>query len=121
MPVYRLKCQSCEQSWDLFLKMSEYDNLPACECGGKPVRQICAPAVIGDISPYVSPGTGKLIDSRAKQAEDLRVSNSFIKEPGVEKDIARNREYVAEKAFAPIAKGVDAAVRNLVNAGKIES
>lgn len=77
--------------------------------------------VIGDIQPYVSPGTGRLIQSRAQQTEDLRVSNSFIKEPGVEKDIARNKQYVAEKSFEPIAKGVDAAVRNLVNAGQIES
>ena len=101
--------------------MSEYDNLPKCGCGGPMERVLCAPAIQAGFISYVSPGTGKLIESRNQQREDLKASNSIINEPGLKTDIARYREETAEKAFSPIAAGVDAAVTALVNSGQIES
>jgi hypothetical protein len=101
--------------------MSEYDNLPLCECGGEVFRKLCAPAVHGDITPYISPGTNTLIDSRAKQREDLLKSNSIINEPGLKQDISRWKTEKAEKDFSPIAAAVDAKVSQLVSSGKIES
>lgn len=82
---------------------------------------MCAPAVRGDIEPYLSPGTNKWVESRTKQREDLRASGAILYEPGIEKDVARNRERTLERSFSPIAAGVDAAVSQLVNSGKIES
>lgn len=101
--------------------MSEYDNLPTCDCGGTFARMLCAPAVHTDITPYQSPGTGEWINSRSAQREDLLKSGSFINEPGVKQDIARRKVEVAEKAFAPVADSIDSTVRELVNAGKLES
>ena len=120
MPMYRIKCPQCLSQKDIFLKMSEYDNLPE-HCGGKTERVICAPAVHTDITPYISPGTGKEVSSRSQQREDLLKSNAFIAEPGVTQDIARWKQEKADKSFAPIETAVDNTVRQLVNAGQLES
>ena len=84
-------------------------------------RVISAPYIAPDITPYVSPGSGKVINSRTQQEYDLKATNSIINEPGLDKDIARNKEYQAEKSFAPIANGVDNIVRQLVNERKLDS
>lgn len=121
MPVYRVKCRICDKAWEIFRRMSDYDRLPWCECGGITARQICAPAIHADITPYVSPGTGKVIGSRAQQREDLLKSNSVINEPGLSRDIARRKVEVEEKSFAPVAAGIDSIVRDLVSCNQIES
>jgi len=120
MPMYRVKCPVCFSQKDIFLKMSEYDELPS-HCGKKVERVICAPAIHTDITPYISPGTGKEVSSRSQQREDLLKSNAIMAEPGIEKDVARWKEEKREKTFAPVAEAVDNAVKQLVNAGKIES
>jgi hypothetical protein len=106
----------------MFRKLAEYNNLPACSyCSTTMIRLVCAPAVIADFVPYKSPSTGKIIESRSAQTEDLKRSGKFLYEPGVEKDIARNRIDIEEKTFAPISNAVDNIVRDLVNNGKVEA
>lgn len=120
MPLYRVKCPHCEVQDDVFRKMSEYDDLPL-HCGVKMERVVCAPAVHADITPYVSPGSGKYITSRSQMKEDLRATGSILNEPGLRKDVARWGEEKREKDFAPIAAGVDEAVKKLVATSQIES
>lgn len=120
MPIYRVECKVCGETTDIFRRMSEYDNLPE-HCGEKTSRVICAPAVHADIAPYISPASGRIINSRSSQAEDLRRTNSILNEPGLKQDISRWKDYTAEKAFAPIASGVDEAVKKLVATSQIES
>lgn len=120
MPLYDIACQ-CGARDTIFRKIAEMDSLPICACGGAFSRCLSAPHISTEIQPYVSPNTGAYIDSRAKRADDLRRSNAFLYEPGVEKDIARNREHRKERDFAPIAAAVDEKVRQLVNSGTIES
>jgi len=73
------------------------------------------------IEAYISPGTGKYIETREQQREDLKRSGAILHEPGLEQDIARNKAEKAEKDFAPVAAAVDATVTQLVNKGLIES
>ena len=120
MPRYNIRCE-CGLADTIFRKIAEMDSLPVCACGKLFERALSAPMVISEFQPYQSPVTGKWIDSKTKRNEDLRVSGSYIYEPGVEKDVLRKREEVQEKAFEPVAAGVDAAVRQLVNSGKLES
>lgn len=119
--MYLVKCGVCSALSDIFLKMSDYDNLPICACGGFTTRAICAPAIQASFTEYISPGTGKLIQSRNQQREDFKVSNSIMNEPGVAADIARNKLEAAEKAFAPIASGIDDTIRHLSTAGQLEN
>ncbi len=120
MPIYRVECPECGDRQEIFRKMSEYDNLPS-HCGAVTKRLICAPAVHTDISPYVSPASGKVINSRSAQAEDLKRTNSILNEPGLKQDISRWKSYNEEKAFAPVAAGVEEAVKKLVATNQIES
>ena len=118
--MYRIECVICLERFDIFKKMSEYDDLPF-HCGAKTSRIMCAPSVITDLQPYVSPASGKLINSRSAQAEDLKRTNSILNEPGLTTDVRRWGEEKKEKAFSPIAAGIDQAVSALVATQKIES
>ena len=121
MPLYATLCETCNRRQDLFRTIAERDDLPQCGCGGKLTRILTAPAITADIEPYISPATGKLISSRVEQREDLARSGHFLHEPGVEKDVERNRAYTMEKAFEPVARAVDEKVAQLVSQGQIQS
>lgn len=73
------------------------------------------------IEPFISPGTGKLVDSKTFYKEDLKRSGAIPWEPGIKEEIARNKLYEQEKAFAPIAAKVDEYVASAVVAGKLET
>jgi len=120
MPLYSIACQ-CGETDTVFRKLSEYDDLPYCHCGLRFERRITAPMIGGFFEPYVSPATGKVITSRNAQADDLKRSGSILFEPGLDRDIARNKQSSDEKAFAPVAAAVDETVRKLVNTGKLEA
>lgn len=83
-------------------------------------RTVSAPAVIPEIAPFVSPN-GKYITSRQEWREDMKSSGAIPWEQGLDKDIARNKESQLEKAFEPIAAGVDEAVSAMVQSGKLET
>ena len=120
MPIYSIICPKCSREDSIFRKIAEMDNLPGCTyCGTVVERRISAPMVIAEFQAYRSPNTGKIIESRDAQREDLRRSGAILYESGVEKDVARNKIDAQEKAFAPIAAAVDNTVRELVNAGKV--
>lgn len=102
--------------------MEERDNLPLCrKCQGEVFRIISAPSFIPEITPFVSPNSEKLINSRAQWREDLKRSGAIPWEPGINAQIARNREDAKEKAFKPIADAVDNAVAAAVASGKLET
>lgn len=122
MPLYDVECKSCGERDTVFRKIDERDNLPRCACSGELFRVISAPmlnAVM--LEPFVSPGTGEIIDSRTKYKEDLRRSGAIPWEPGLKEEIARNKAHEQEKAFAPIAAKVDEYVASAVAAGKLET
>lgn len=123
MPLYQTLCKHCKAQSQIWRKVDDRDKTPSCDtCGSASVsRIISAPYIAPDIQPYVSPGSGRVINSRRQQDYDLRATNSIINEPGLKNDIARRKTEVAEATFAPISSAVDNTVRNLVNAGKLEA
>jgi putative FmdB family regulatory protein len=122
MPLYTTICKKCGSRDSIYKKIDERDNLPSCNsCDGECQRIIEAPSVHAAFQAYTSPNTGKYIESRDAQRNDLRASGAFLYEKGVEQDVARNKIRAQEKAFAPIERAIDDTVRNLVNNGKLES
>lgn len=122
MPLYETKCDDCGRKSPIWRRVADRDSLPNCDvCNGVLERVISAPYIAPDIQSYISPATGKIINSRVQQHDDLERSGHFIKEPGLEKDVARWKEEKKEKSFAPVAAAIDASVNNLVNRGLIES
>jgi hypothetical protein len=102
-------------------KIENRDSLPECSCGAVFTRIIDRPMVIGEIPSYHSPTDGRLITSRSERKADLARSKAIEWEPGIEKDIERRRKHLADEAFKPISDGIDNIVRDLNNAGKLET
>ena len=113
MPIYEAHCQKCGRYQDYYQTVSNCHDTPMC-CADKTSKVIrSAPMAIVDIPAYVSPVTGKLINSRKQRHEDLVSTNSRPWEgrEQEEKEAARHRAYreadddrkltiAAETAFA---------------------
>lgn len=84
-------------------------------------RVISAAAVNIDLSPYISPATGRVINSRTQMRDDLERSGHILNEPGLKQDVARWKTEADNKLFEPVARAVDEQVRNMVNTNQLES
>jgi hypothetical protein len=71
MPIYKVGCDTCGDTRDIFRSLKEYDDLPMC-CGASMHRRVCAPAVIADIQPYRSMATGEFIEGRRQHRDHLK-------------------------------------------------
>ena len=106
MPYYDFKCHSCGKVSAQFRKINDRDSPPYC-CGFRAVRQISAPSIRPEIPAYVSPASGKVINSRAQQREDLLRENCTINEPGLKRDIERRSAELKERDLVKIDASVD--------------
>ncbi len=71
MPLYDIRCTTCDIKREIFKTLKSMDDLP--ECCGKPMqRMVSAPMVMGDIQPYQSQIDGSMITSRSKHRDHLR-------------------------------------------------
>lgn len=122
MPMYTVQCSTCSSRETIWRRVDDRDkNLPFC-CEISTSRIIVAPLLAPDFpEPYISPASGRLITSRNAQREELKKTGMLILEPGLKADIKLNAERAKEKAFEPIAAGVEEKVREMVQTGKIES
>lgn len=122
MPQYDVECEVCKLKAVIFRKVEERNDLPVCGCGGKVNRLISRPYLGGvNFTPFISPATGELVDSPTKWRNDLRKSGHIPYEAGMKEDIARNREHAKEKAFEPVAKAVDDALRATLAVNTLET
>lgn len=117
MPLYDIRCNACGDIQSIFRLVSLRDNLPDCVCEGTFSRVLSAPMVQVEISPYKSPGTGRMISSRSEMKEDLKRSGAIMYEPGMREQIARRKAEVATDSFKPIEAAVDNTVKNLISSG----
>lgn len=121
MPTYLSRCGECGKHFEYFSSIDARDDLlPTC-CGGKTSRIMPRVPAHGFFEPFVSPKSGKLISSKTELDTDLKATGSFLWEPGVDRDIARNREHEWKKTESLISEKVDTVVRDLHNSGKLES
>ena len=100
MPLYRVKCDSCQSQEDIFRSLANIDELPTC-CGAVVHRVVCAPMVISDIQPYQAMGidvaTGKapVIGSRSEHRNYLK-RNGYVE---VGNEMPKQREKKIEGEF----------------------
>lgn len=122
MPLYSTLCEDCDAKASIWRRVADRDVLPNCDkCNGVLIRVVSAPYIAPDIQSYISPATGKVINSRVQMRDDLERSGHIMREPGIEKDIQRNKQYRADEAFKPLEAAVDAAVNQAVVSGALES
>lgn len=106
MPTYQSRCGLCGTDHEYYSSIANCLITPEC-CGEATQKVILtAPTGIMDIPAYVSPTTGKLIDSRAKRREDLKQSNCREWE-GMESETR-----VARQRAADLEKKTDAAIES---------
>lgn len=122
MPTYEIKCKGCLKTDVIYRTVDKRDeNLPLCTaCKSETSRIISKPMIAPDIQPFRSPN-GAMITSRAEWKNDLQKSGAIAWEPGIDKDIARNKIREQEKAFEPISKAVDQIVTEMNVCGKLET
>ena len=76
MPIYESVCHQCGKPHEYYQTASNCQNTPVC-CGVKTQKVILtAPFGVVDIPAYVSPVTGKWINSRRERTEDLKRNNA---------------------------------------------
>lgn len=122
MPLYAIICSHCSTQDSIWRPVDKRDELPSCTiCGTIVSRVISAPAVQAGFQEYISPGTGKIVTDRRKQADDLARSGCILNEPGLRKDVARYKIEQEDKDFKSVEAGVDKVVSQLVSQGRIES
>lgn len=71
MPIYSIACAKCGAEQDVYRAFKDYDDLPTC-CGEPMRRKLTAPYVRGDIQPYRSMVTGKMVNSRSEHRAMLQ-------------------------------------------------
>jgi hypothetical protein len=95
-----------------FRKIDQRD-IPEYHCSEAMTRIISAPAVQVDIPAYISPASGKWINSRAQRREDLRREGCIENEPGLKEHIAACAASEREKSFQVIDKHIDQTVSEM--------
>lgn len=106
MPYYDFCCNTCGETSPHFRKV-EQRNVPQYCCGAEAVRVISAPALRVEISSYVSPASGRVINSRVQQRDDLAREDCVLNEPGFKSDIARHAAVLKERNLVKIDASVD--------------
>jgi putative FmdB family regulatory protein len=106
VPTYDYECTLCQKTGEFFASMSESNAPPNCECGA-PSKRVILSAPMGYVhfpaaggQGYVSPTSGKFIDTKRARIDDLKRSGCRPYE-GFEqesKEVARNNAYAEKKA-----------------------
>lgn len=118
MPYYDYRCRVCAKTEAHYQKIIDRD-LPQYHCGTDMTRVITAAAIRPDIQAYVSPASGKLINSRAQRSEDMRREGCIENEPGVRQWVEQNRLSDIEKSLKSVDAGIDATVSAMHSSGLI--
>ena len=113
MPLYLYRCPSCSTKQEIFKPLSQLDRSEPCpSCPSLLERQICAPAVFADFTPYTCPITGNLISGRREHAENLARHGCRVLESGESAAVASAKR-AADAAFDA---ELDSTVESLLHA-----
>ena len=115
MPIYQFKCKE-GHTFDVFLKIKDYDNPQLCECGAESKRQIVATMISCDMQPwdyYESPVSGKPITSYKQRKEDMEKHGCVDYEPSLRRDSKKNADKAENELFAKVDETVDREWENM--------
>ena len=118
MPFYDFQCPACSHRETHFRKIAQRD-LSEFHCGEPMLRIISAPAFIPEIPAYVSPASGKWINSRSQRKEDLLREGCVAYEPGMKEELASRARSNQEAIFAATDKTIDQTASDLHASGLI--
>jgi putative FmdB family regulatory protein len=121
VPTYEYECPQCQKQGEYFAPMAQSDSPPDCECGA-PTKRVILSAPAGFVwfpaaggQGYVSPTSGKFIDTKRARVEDLKRSGCRPYE-GFEqetKEAKRQTAYEEKKADEKLEHAVRTAYHEL--------
>jgi hypothetical protein len=115
MPIYESVCLTCGKEHEYIRTMANCMDTPIC-CGVHSDKRIMsAPMGIVDIPAYVSPVSGRLINSRAQRKDDFARTNCRPWE-GLEqekKEAARRAAYIEQKEDAALTVAAEKALAQM--------
>lgn len=88
-------------------------------CSNPMQRIISAPFIRAEIDSFVSPASGKVINSRAQRREDMLQTGSIDNEPGMREHVEANRLGHIEKNIRACEASIDQTVSDLQASGHI--
>lgn len=112
MPFYDFRCIVCGETMPHYRKIADRDD-PEEHCGHQMTRIISAPALRLEIPAYVSPASGKWINSRAQRREDLKREDCIEYEPGLKEHIAKVKIERQQEIFKGVEKTIDETVSSM--------
>lgn len=118
MPFYDYQCIVCANKVPHYRKIADRDDFPS-HCDTPMKRVLTAPAFQVDIPAYVSPASGKVINSRAQRREDLLRESCLENEPGLKEHIEQNAAAAREKIAQTLDATVDRTVSEMHASGLI--
>lgn len=96
MPLYDYRCPKGHE-FDFVAPMSESSQPRTCPCGEVASRIIKPVRVFGDIEPYISPASGRLITSKRERVEDFRRTGTREYELGEKEDMLRRKASIEQE------------------------
>lgn len=115
MPVYESICRKCGKVHDYYQTVDNRHDTPEC-CGEKTDKAILTPSMgIVDIPAYVSPVSGRWVNSRKQRKEDLAEANCRPWE-GLEqekKEAARRQEYLEQAQDKKLEQTIEQTIKDL--------
>lgn len=122
MPIYESLCGQCGKAHEYYQTSARCHETP--DCCGVPTEKRIFTACFGvvDIPAYVSPVTGKWINSRRERNEDLKATNSRPWEGMAEekKEADRQRAYKEAEQDAKLEKCIENTLADMPVAAKEE-
>jgi putative FmdB family regulatory protein len=113
MPLYTYTCQ-CGSRDTVFAKIVSRDDPRECpQCNRYMTRILEAPYVRPEIQPYISPASGRVINSRDQRRDDLRRSGCIEWEPGIREEAEKNRVAGIEANFRTVDASIDKTVAEM--------
>jgi len=114
MPIYLYKCPVCATRQDIVKPLAELDREEGCpRCANAMLRQICAPAVHGDLEGYDCPITGARIEGRRAHEENLRKHGCRVLEPGESDEVRRRQQDEEQKLDSQLDESIGRAITAL--------
>lgn len=98
MPLYEYRCQECQQRFERFVKLENYQAVQTCTCGAIGDRIISIPRFIVEDVGYDCPITGEWIGSKHAHENNLAKHGCRVLETG-ENDAAAKFRAKQEQEF----------------------
>ena len=118
MPYYDFHCPACQTRQAFYHKIEDRDAAHP-HCAGTMQRIISAPFIRAEIAPFISPASGKVINSRVQRKEDMLREGAIDNEPGMREHIESVRLSHVEKNIRACEASIDQTVSDLQASGHI--